>query len=75
MRITQVAKITYGHLLGNIGGILSLFLGISVLSLVEIIDLLSWIVHFLAEKRSKKVPNKKDNKFNDKKHIKNKPNS
>ncbi|CAF1053650.1 unnamed protein product [Brachionus calyciflorus] len=55
--VTERESIDFVSLLSNIGGIAGLFLGISVLSLVEIIELGFKILHVLIEiKKVRKIP-------------------
>lgn len=47
--ITQIPKLRADDLFGSIGGVLGLFLGISLLSLVEIIELLFSLIHIMLD--------------------------
>ena len=51
--VSQVPKMTFEELLANIGGQLGLFIGISFLSFIEIIDILVQIIFILLDKNSK----------------------
>ena len=46
---TQIPKLRSDDLFGNVGGILGLFLGVSLLSLVEIIELLFSSIHIMMD--------------------------
>ncbi|XP_021340130.1 acid-sensing ion channel 1-like [Mizuhopecten yessoensis] len=52
--ITESAKYDEFQLLSNIGGTLGLFVGASVLSFVEIIQMLLEVVAYICKSRSKK---------------------
>ena len=56
--ITQIPKINSDSLFGSIGGILGLFLGTSILSFFEIIDLIYCLLSVVLRKKLKKIKNK-----------------
>jgi hypothetical protein len=52
--IEEVEKVSFIDFVAGIGGTLGLFLGISFLSFIEIVDILIETIYILAEKRSNK---------------------
>ena len=52
-KISQIPKMSFEDLLSNVGGTLGLFIGISFLSFVEILDALIQMFFILLEKKSK----------------------
>ena len=56
--ISQTAKTTFADLVSNLGGIIGVFLGLSFLSLIEVVELFLEVLRILSDFRSNKLQQK-----------------
>jgi len=68
--ITQVSKLTHEDLFGNIGGIIGGVLGASVISLVEVFEMVFWLIFIVLEHVFSAIHISKDKRINKKSSIK-----